>query len=278
MAPSRVSALIVSYNTRELTLQAIGSVASDAEVIVVDNASVDGSADAIAASFPRIQVIRSESNLGFAAGINLAASAAHGETLLVLNSDASLKPGALGLLFDLLARQPRAALVAPTLNYPDGRAQSSAFRFPGLSQVCLDLFPIERLMESGLNGRIKAARPVTIDHPLGACMLIRAAAWRNVGPLDAGYFMYLEEIDWCRRARQLGWQIWYQPEAVAIHHGGSSTRQRADVMFAQLWRSRLRYYARFHGPTYNRVIHALARLGLRRSRRECLESVRQLVT
>jgi GT2 family glycosyltransferase len=93
-------------------------------------------------------------------------------------------------------------------------------------------------------------------------MLIRRAAWQDVGPLDEGYFMYLEEIDWCRRAQQRGWQAWHHPSAVAVHHGGSSTSQQPDVMFAQLWRSRLRYYQRFHGPTYNRLLHAVVRLGL----------------
>jgi GT2 family glycosyltransferase len=74
--------------------------------------------------------------------------------------------------------------------------------------------------------------------------------------------MYLEEIDWCKRARLRGWQVWHHPSAVVVHHGGSSTSQQPDVMFAQLWRSRLRYYQRFHGPTYNRLLHAVVRLGL----------------
>jgi GT2 family glycosyltransferase len=93
-------------------------------------------------------------------------------------------------------------------------------------------------------------------------MLIRRTAWQDIGQLDEGYFMYLEEIDWCMRARQRGWQIWHDPSAVAIHHSGSSTSQQPDVMFAQLWRSRLRYYQRFHSPTYNRLLHAVVRLGL----------------
>src|SRR5262249_30784047 len=153
---------------------------------------------------------RSEANLGFAGGVNRAAAHAAGDALLVLNSDARLTPGAPRLMLGVLEAHPQAALVGPTLRYPDGRAQASAFRFPGLNQVMLDLFPIDRLADSRLNGRITASEPTQIDHPLGACMLIRGAAWADVGPLDQGYFMYMEEIDWCRRARLRGWQIWHQ--------------------------------------------------------------------
>jgi GT2 family glycosyltransferase len=271
------SVLVASYNTRELTLEAIGSVIgpTDVETIVVDNASHDGSADAIAARYPSVHLIRSETNFGFAGGVNRAAAAARGQTLLVLNSDARLRPGALELMLDLLHRQPRAALVGPALCYADGRPQTSAFAFPGLVQVALDLRPIDRLMDTRLNGRLRASSPRQVDHALGACMLIRRTAWQDVGPLDEGYFMYLEEIDWCRRARARGWQIWHHPRALVVHHGGSSTSQQPDAMFAQLWRSRLRYYSRFHGPTYNRFVHALVRFGLPK-RGGAVERVREL--
>jgi N-acetylglucosaminyl-diphospho-decaprenol L-rhamnosyltransferase len=275
----RVSALIVSYNTRDLLLDAVGSIAADprVEIVVVDNASKDGSPEALATCHPAVRLIRSETNLGFAAGVNRAAEYATGQALLVLNSDARLEPDALGLLLELLDQQPRAALVAPALRYSDGRPQAAAFRFPGVVQVALDLFPVARLMNSELNGRIRVDRPRSIDHPLGACMLIRRAAWDDVGPLDEGYFMYLEEIDWCRRARSRGWQVWQQPEAVVVHHGGQSTRQQADAMFAQLWRSRLRYYQLFSTPTYNRLIHALVRVGLGcASRRESDQRAAQI--
>jgi N-acetylglucosaminyl-diphospho-decaprenol L-rhamnosyltransferase len=271
------SALIVSFNTRELTLEAIGSVVDepDVQVVVVDNTSHDGSADAIAERFPSARLVRSERNRGFAGGVNRAAAEATGEFLLVLNSDARLQPGGLTVLLEFLRDRPRAALVAPALCYPDGRPQPAAFAFPGLVQVALDLFPVNRLLDSRLNGRVYSAEPRQIDHPLGACMLIRRAAWADVGPLDEGYFMYLEEIDWCRRARARGWQVWHQPHAVVVHHGGSSTRQQPEAMYAQLWRSRLRYYSRFHGPTYNRVVRALVRVGLRR-RGMAADRVREL--
>lgn len=289
MNGARVSALIVSYNTRALLLESIASVVHEpgVETIVLDNASQDGSAQAVADHFPTVRLIRSKSNLGFAAGMNCAAAGASGRALLLLNSDARLCPGTLDLLVEHLDLFPRAALVSPALRYADGSPQAAAFRFPGLIQVILDLFPVARLMDSPLNGRLTstARRPFQIEHPLGACMLIDRRAWDEVGPLDEGYFMYFEEVDWCRRARLHGWQVWHHPSAVAVHHAGQSTRQQPDAMFAQLWRSRLRYYQRFSGPTYNRLMHVVVGLGLRGAaaragprRARMIEAVRRLTS
>jgi N-acetylglucosaminyl-diphospho-decaprenol L-rhamnosyltransferase len=278
---SRVSVLIVSYNTRALVLEALLSLEheADTEAIVVDNASRDGSADAVAERFPTARLIRSSANLGFAGGTNLAARHASSPFFLLLNPDAALQAGALHTMRRLLEVEPRAAAVGPALRFADGRPQSAAFRFPGLAQVWLDLFPVNRLADTSVNGRVESRQAVQIDHPLGACMLIRRTAWDDVGPLDEGYFMYLEEVDWCRRARARGWQIWYEPAAVVVHHAGAATRQQPDVMFAQLWRSRLRYYQRYHGPFYNRIVRAVVRLGLRSTscaRADAIASVRAL--
>jgi N-acetylglucosaminyl-diphospho-decaprenol L-rhamnosyltransferase len=278
----RVSVLIASYNTRPLLLEAIGSVVHQpgAEIIVVDNASTDGSADAVSAAFPDVCLVRNAQNLGFAAASNRAASRASGDLLLLLNPDARLLDGALAALLECIDAHPRAAAVGPALIYADGTPQPAAFRFPGLMQIGLDLFPVARLMDSPLNGRLHhAGEPRQVDHPLGACMLIRRSAWDDVGPLDEGYFMYLEEVDWCRRARRRDWHIWYTPHARAVHHAGSATRQQPGAMFAQLWRSRLRYYQRHHGPLFNRAVHALVRVGLAARAPDTAEArnVRQLV-
>ena len=259
-----------------MLLEAIASVAAN-EVVVVDNASSDGSAEAVAAQYPSVNLIRSPRNLGFAAGVNRAAREATAPYLLVLNPDARLENGALETLVEFLDAQPRAALVAPSMRYPDGRPQSSAFRFPGIVQTALDLFPVDRLMETRLNGRLSGTTPHEIDFALGACLLIRRSAWDDVGPLDEGYFMYVEEVDWCQRAHARGWEVWQQPAASAVHHGGAATRQRADVMFAELWRSRLRYYERFGGPLGNRLLRRLVRAGLARRAGGHVDRVRQLL-
>jgi GT2 family glycosyltransferase len=266
MAP-RVSALIVAYNTRQLTLEALASVAGDAdiELIVVDNNSADGTADAVAAGFPEATLVRSAENRGFAWGVNRAVERATGEYLLLLNPDAALSPGSLGTMLAFLDAHPTAAAVGPRLAYGDGSHQDSAFRFPGLLQVWLDLFPINRLMAGPLNGRYTiGAEPLKVDFLLGACALIRREAWERVGPLDERFFMYVEEVDWFRRAQQAGWEVWHHPVAVAVHHAGQSTRQKADVMFVELWHSRLKYYAKHFPGWYAALVKAVLRLGLRR--------------
>ncbi len=262
----RISAVVVSYNTRALLRDALASLAplAELEIVVVDNASTDGSAAMVAREFPAARLIQSTTNGGFAAGVNLGVQASRGAYLLLLNPDARLPGDALGQLAGLLDARPGAAAAGAALAFGDGRPQASAFRFPGLAQLVLDLFPVRRLQATRLNGRYApASRSIQVDHPLGACMLVRRSAWDDVGPFDEGYFMYVEEVDWCRRARARGWEVWHVPGAVAVHHGGQATRQQADAMFAQLWRSRLRYYERYHGPLYTRLVRLLVRWGMR---------------
>jgi GT2 family glycosyltransferase len=272
----RVSVLIVSYNTRALLLEAIQSVSElpGVEVIVVDNVSSDGSADAVAKAFPLVTLVRNTENVGFARGVDEAAEHARGDLLLLLNPDAALEPAGLETLATWLEAHPRAAAVGARLVYGDGSPQDSAFHFPGLAQLVLDLFPVPRLAQTRLNGRYPlATAPHEVDHPLGACMLIRRAAWDEVGPLDPRYFMYVEEVDWCRRAKARGWQIWHHPGVVARHHAGQSAKQQSDRMYVELWRSRLRYYARFYGTAYNALVHLIVRLGMRAEARRARRSL-----
>jgi GT2 family glycosyltransferase len=161
-----------------------------------------------------------------------------------------------------------AGLVGPSLVYPDGRFQHSAFRFPSLAQIWFDFFPWPaRLLDSRLNGRYprslyQGSQPFPIDHPLGAAMLTRAEVIRDIGLLDEGFFMYAEEIDWCVRVKQAGWDIYCVPTAHIVHHAGASTRQFRDEMFVALWRSRFRLLRKHYGPAFNVVARLLVRLGL----------------
>lgn len=274
-----LSVVIVSWNTRELLLQCLVSVRAeqrrselDLEIIVVDNASTDGSAEAVRAADSDVVVLAQSENLGFAAANNLGIEHARGNALLILNPDTELQPESLGRLWRTLVASEHIGLVSPVLLNTDGSFQTAGFQFPGLVQTFLDLYPLHpRLMGSQINGRYDRGdgrSPFRIDHPLGACMLVRREIVDTVGAFDPGYFVYSEEIDWCRRMSDAGWTILCAPSATVIHHGGQSTSQAPDRMQAQLHRSRARYFLLHENERFRRRLRSLMDLGisLKRSR------------
>ncbi len=267
-----LSIVIVSWNVRDLLQTCLESLRPAwertwAEVIVVDNASTDGTPDLVRDHYPAVRLIANLANRGFGAANNQGMAAASGRYILLLNPDTVVLPGALETLVGFLEAHPRVGLAAPRLLNPDGSLQRNAFRFPGLVQVALDLFPIHpRLRDSALNGRYRrepqATGPFAIDHPLGAALLVRCEIWQQTGGFDEDYFMYAEEVDWCWRIHKAGWMIWQVPEARIIHYGGQSTRQVPDWMFIELWRARFRFFRRYHGLFYQAMVRLLVRLGM----------------
>jgi N-acetylglucosaminyl-diphospho-decaprenol L-rhamnosyltransferase len=291
--------VIVSYNTSNLLRQCVAAVLHSEgvapEIWVVDNGSRDDSLKMLRSEYPAAHVLPQQQNRGFAAANNVALreigfaavltqvdSARTGSTtasagaprllpefVLLLNPDTEVHPIAIATLLEFMRSHARAAMVGGQLVYPDGRFQQSAFHFPGVGQTFFDFFPLNRrLLDSRLNGRYaRCAKPFEIDHPLGACMLLRGEAVWQVGLLDEEYFMYVEEVDWCRRLRRAGWQIWCEPRAMIVHHEAQSARQFREAMYVQLWRSRDLYFRTYHGLAYVSLIHAVMRLGLRRELR-----------
>lgn len=259
-----ITAVVVSWNTRDLLGRCLASIDREAaasglsvETVVVDNASTDGSPAMVRERFPTARLIALDQNRGFAGANNLVLKALSTGAALLLNPDAELLPGALAALWHALHAAPHVGLVGALLLNPDGSWQSSGYRFPDLAQVAIDLFPLHpRLVASGANGRVGLSdglSPVEIDHPLGACMLVRAEVVARVGLLDEGYFMYGEEVDWCRRIKAAGWTVLTAPAARVIHYGGQSTAQMPEAMFLQLHRSRARYFRRYHSPGFLRA-------------------------
>ena len=283
--PAPLAILIVSWNVKDLLRDCLRSVqhalAADglpAAVWVVDCASADGSAAMVRAEFPTVRLIASDRNLGFAGGNNAALralgfpgrAAGQPEGVLLLNPDTLVQPGALKAMFDFLTAHPDVGIVGARLTYGDGSFQHSAFAFPGLWQLAIELFPLPgRLYESRLNGRYPralytAGRPFPIDHPLGAAMLVRAEAIRQAGLLDEGYHMYVEEVDWARRIKGAGWRAYCVPAAHIVHLGGQSTGQIRAESFRNLWRSRYRFYRTHYGPLRMALARWLVRWGMAR--------------
>jgi N-acetylglucosaminyl-diphospho-decaprenol L-rhamnosyltransferase len=259
-----VSVVIVSWNVRDLLVRCLEAVQGHAresvpslQVIVVDNASTDGSP--VAAAGLGASVISTGENLGYGRANNLGFEAANGRYVLVLNPDTVPCAASIASLYSFAERQPRAGIVAPRLLNPDGSVQRSAFRFPTLAMAALDLFPPPSwlpgrvrlwLMNSRLNGRYVneplSDRPFRCDHPLGAAMLVRREAIERCGGFDAGIFMYSEEIDLAMRFRERGYSCWQIPAAKIVHLGGQSTSQMPGKMFVELWRSRLYLYRKHY--------------------------------
>ncbi len=279
----KIGVVIVSYNVKNYLSQALTAVvkraakekAVSAEVWVVDNASTDGTPEMVREKFPSVRLLEPGENLGFAAGNNLALREMgfpDGEPdvdyVLLVNPDALLNFGTMTTLTMFMEDHPEAGMVGPRLYYKDGIFQHSAFRFPDWKQVFLDLFPIHwRLQESRLNGRYPrslyaAMKPFPVDFILGAVMMVRPETIRQVGLLDEEYYMYVEEVDWARRMRNAGWEIYLEPRAAALHFGGRSTNQFPEKMYVALWQSRFRYFQKYHGSLYNRLIRGIVLLGM----------------
>lgn len=278
--------LIVSYNVSDLLRGCLASVYADlagvpalqATVLVVDNASADNSAAMVAAVFPQVELIASDQNLGFAGGNNLglrrfgfgAAELPPGcpDFVLLLNPDTEVQPGALAAMTAFLAAEPGAGGCGARLNYGDDSFQHSAFHFPGLAQLFLDLFPLPpRLLASRINGRYPRRlydgdQPFPIGFALGAALMVRSQAIAAAGLLDEGFFMYAEEMDWQRRLQMAGWPLFCIPSARITHHEGRSTRQFRGAMTIALWRSRLRYYDKHYPAWKRRAARSLIRAGM----------------
>jgi N-acetylglucosaminyl-diphospho-decaprenol L-rhamnosyltransferase len=257
---SRVSVLVVSYRSRQALGPCLASLAACAtqvplEVIVADNASDDGTADWVAAHHPGVRLLRHRENLGFGAAINRCAERAEGDALLVLNPDCELTPVALLHLLRTLDRSPGCAAVAPALVDGGGREARSCGRFPTLwTLVCDHLGLASAFPDSPLFGGYKyGGRSLhsldRVDWASGAALLIPRQAWREVGGFDERIFLYMEEVDWCRRAARLGRTVRYVARARLLHLGGRSSRTAPGPSYLHNLRSRV-YYVRKHlgGP------------------------------
>jgi len=287
-----LAVILVSWNVRLLLLDALRTLTDDlagsglkAEVWVVDNASSDATPAAIRAEFPQVKLIANKNNVGFAAANNIALRALgfHDSpapaqdaphTVFLLNCDTRVLPGTVRALYDTLVARPEAGIVGARLEYSDGEFQDGAFALPGLTQLVIDLFPLGwlprrvfgRLYSSRWNGRYPRAlyygtKVFPVGHTLGATMFMRREAIEQTGLFDEQFFMYCEEIDWSLRIRAAGWKIFCQPNARVVHLAGQSTKQIRVESLINLWRSRLRLYAKHYRPLKYGLARRLIWLG-----------------
>jgi N-acetylglucosaminyl-diphospho-decaprenol L-rhamnosyltransferase len=288
MTQPTLSIIIVAWNTRDLVLDAVASAAEDmrrsgisGDIWVIDNQSSDGTADALRIAYPDgcippVHVLDAPENLGFARGNNFAMRAIGfpdapqlPDYVLLLNPDTVVHSGALRILVDAM-ESTGAGLAGARLVYGDGSFQHSAFAFPGLAQLFIDIFPVPaRLHESSINGRYPRSlyaqnQPFTIDHPLGATFMLRREVIQQTGMFDEQFQLYCEEVDWAMRIKAAGWQAISVPSAEVIHYGGQSTSQVRPQSVINLWKARLQLYRKYYNPIKLALAKVLIRLGMNR--------------
>lgn len=235
-----ISAVVVNRNSRELLSGCLDSLFSCAsagrmEVIVVDNASSDGSADMVRERFPAAKLIVNACNAGFAAGNNQGIRTAAGRYYLLINNDTAFSGDLPGELAAFLDRHPRAGLSGPKLVRPDGSVQFSVYPRPSPLHSLLKLLRAYLLLPAAMRARLFSgpyfdySAESEVDRISGACVMVRAEAVSAAGPLDEDFFFYGEVHDWCWRMREQGWETWYFPGASVLHHGGQSASGQWDA-------------------------------------------------
>lgn len=254
-----LSITICSWNTKEdlrYCLQSLENQKGDVsfEVIVWDNASEDNSAEMVEKEFPWVRLIKSPANIGFSAGHNRAASCSKGHFLFVLNSDTYVHPGALKKIIDYMKEHPDTAILGPKLLNPNGTLQYSCRRFPTPMAALFrntplgKLFPRnpylrEYLMQDWSHDEIRE-----VDWVSGAAMCVRREAWEKLKGFDEQFFMYMEDVDICFRAWQMGMRVVYFPQAVVTHAIGRSTDRVANKMIRLFHKSMLGFYKKNYLP------------------------------
>ena len=270
----RLSVVIPTHDTREITLRCLASladgVAGGAEVVLVDDGSGDGTGEAVRSRHPLVRIVRHEEALGFTSSANDGLRSAGGDVLLLLNSDTEVEPGALDRLLRALEDDPRLGVASPLLRNPDGSPQWSG----GSAPTRLWLF----LLTAGLPAALGAVpgyrrlRPVRseggggVAWVTGAAMAIRREVWEQVGPLDAGFRFYVQDLDFCLRARDAGWKVRLVPEARMLHLGGASIGRRPGAVRQSahpglLWTDLLRWGEKRHGRRWAAQAGRLMTLG-----------------
>ncbi len=250
-AGGRLEVCIVSWRAREVLGACLRSVLAQPEVagvVVVDNASGDGTLELLGAEFPSVRVIASARNLGYAAANNIAIRATDSPFVLLLNPDTELHAGAAAALLEALEADPRAAAAAPQLRWPDGRIQPSCRSFPDPAALAWDALGLAALLpRSERFGRYRMTywghdTPREVDQPMASALLLRRCALDEVGLFDEGFPLYFNDVDLCFRLREAGWRIIFEPRARVTHHHGHSTRQARPAAVLASHRGLIRFY------------------------------------
>ena len=249
-----ISVIIVSWNACKFLEECLDSLSRGitraCEVIVIDNASSDGSPEMVAAKFPWVRLVRSGANLGFAKGNNLAFKHARGRYVCLVNSDVNVFAGCVDALADYLDHHPDVGMVGPRILNADRSLQNNCRAFPNLWNKFCVVFGLSRLFPSSswFSGEemcwFDHLRERAVDALVGCFIMTRVKAVEQFGLLDENFFMYGEDIDWCRRCQKSGWKVMFFPGVESLHYGGASSANAPQRFSVELQRAALQLWAK----------------------------------
>jgi GT2 family glycosyltransferase len=253
-----LSVIIVSWNAKKYVEDCLNSLYRSAgpvetEIIVVDNASSDGTPEMIAGEFPEVRLIQNNQNLGFGKANNIGIRIATGRYVCLVNSDVIVSPGCLSFMVDYLSQNPTIGLLGPKMLGANGETRRSTMRFPTIwNSLCRALAVDSLFHDSPLSGGFLArdfghdeVRDVDILN--GWFWMTHRKALDEVGLLDERFFMYGEDVDWCRRFHDRGWRVVFNPDAAAVHYGGASSHAAPVRFYIEMQRADIQYWAKHHG-------------------------------
>lgn len=251
MAGKRFTVIIVNYNGNAMLLDCVLSALKEGvppgQIIVVDNASQDDSVENLVNNAPGVTIIYNKCNAGFSTAVNQGLRQVKTEYALILNNDAALQPGALAAFVNTFEKQHNVGLAGGQLFYPDGRQQNSVAAIPNLATELIPKALLKIVQPVRFSGKLEGNEPIPVDSVIGACLAIRVVALDRIGLLDEDFFFYMEETEWCFRARRMGVAVYYVPEARATHAQGktaNSFRAQARIEFQ---RSKLLFFKKAYG-------------------------------
>jgi N-acetylglucosaminyl-diphospho-decaprenol L-rhamnosyltransferase len=252
-----LSIIIVNWNTCDLLVDCLNSIQENlgtetllqAETFVVDNASSDGSAEAVRSGFLWVHLIENQTNVGFARANNQAVALAQGKYVLLLNPDTVLHPSAIKTMLAYLDSYSDVGAVGPRVVNPDDSVQITIYPQPTLMRETWRLFHLDRIFAYGSYSTsiLDSESPRVVDILMGVCIMLRREIVENLGLFDEQFFVFSEDFDLCVRIRNAGWQIHWLPKAVITHHESQSTKQIPDEMFLELYRNKVKFFRKHYG-------------------------------
>ncbi|MGC8667968.1 MAG: glycosyltransferase family 2 protein [Chthonomonadales bacterium] len=255
--PMTLSIILVNWNTRDYLLGALHSIYRNPppfefEVIVVDNASADGSAEAVARKYPQVCLIANNANEGYARGNNQGVAASRGRYVLLLNPDVVVWPGSLERAVELLERRPEVGVLAAKLVHPDGTVQKSVRGFPRPAAMIFEvtgiaaLFRRSRIINAYRMDWFDYEHEAVVEQPMGTFLLMRRSVFDRIGAMDECFPIFFNDVDWLYRANRNGVVVLYTPSVVVTHYGGGSTRLVRGMMAWESRRGLLQFYRKHY--------------------------------